>query len=119
MRAYEIVNEHRKRTPPQSLRHINKQKQYDIAKQASHAKHDALVALMYRDFDRESKEIELQKSLIELEQMQTDLAVSKAETEAQPSKAIRKLAIAGSKAKEKYQARISALAQKQMRQRKS
>ncbi len=118
MRAREIFTK-RKRTPVQSLRHLNSQKQYERDRQASLDRHLDFVGVMYRDFDHETRELNLEKLRIELEQMKADLIVSKREAGMETSEAIHRMAVSGVRSNDKSQARVAKMARANMRKRKT
>ncbi len=65
MRAWEFTVEVR-RAPGLTLRQLNQMKLDHKARQASQARHDALVQIMYRNPSKDLERIELEKAYIEL-----------------------------------------------------
>ncbi len=103
MRAYEFLCEV-KRVPPVSLRHVNKTKKDEAARQASFKRRSDLVRLMYPKPGWELQRIELEKARIELEQQKTvlaqqqaELANTRSEVGLESKKAIKKMAAASIK----------------------
>jgi len=117
MRAWEIMRK-RKRTPERSLRAINQQKHNERDRRASLSRQAEFVSVMYRDVDRQARELSLEKSLVELEQMKADLATSKREAQNEPLKAIHRMAKGRAKSNDKSQTRITNMARAQLRKRK-
>ncbi len=119
MRAWEFITETKNRRLPISLRQLNGLKHEVRAREASLARRDRLVKIMYANPAKELERIDLEKARLELEQQEAELAATKAETQAETSMAISGMAKAGSKADQQSRSKISNMAQSEMRRRKT
>lgn len=72
MRAYEILSEQQRQ--PIELRRLNAIKHHQRTREASFARRRKLVAVMYRDLERDVRELELEKARLELEQTKSELS---------------------------------------------
>jgi hypothetical protein len=77
MRARDFIKEVR-RVPPITLRHINKMKKDEAARQASFVRRQALLPIMFSNPAKQIEQIELEKARIELAQQQAELAATRA-----------------------------------------
>ena len=118
MRAWEFIAETENSRPAISLRQLNDLKHELRAREASRARRDRLVKIMYANPAKEIELIDLEKARLELEQQKAELAATKAETHAETSDAISGMAKAGSKADQQDRSKISNMAQTEMRRRK-
>jgi hypothetical protein len=85
MRAWEFLSEQH---PAQmGLRKLNSIKQHQREREASFARRRERVAIMYRDFERDLRELEVEKARLELEQLKADIAATQAETRSRVAKA--------------------------------
>lgn len=106
MRAREFIAE-LKRVPTMTLRHINKLKKEEEARQASFSRRDALLPVMYGNPARELERIELEKAYIDLAQQQAELIAFKAELDRESKKALAQLAASGIETRKANQEKIN------------
>ncbi len=119
MRAWEFIAETKNSRPAISLRQLNDLKHELRRREASRARRDRLVKIMYANPAKEIELIELEKARLELEQQQTELAATKVEADAKTTEAISSMANAGSKADQQSRSEISNMARSEMRRRKT
>ena len=105
MRAYEIITESRR--TPITLRQLNALKHQANRRRRLDAERAAVIQVMYRDQEHDRAQLEVERQVIELDQLRAELAQTKAET--------RKL---DQEAGLKSQTRISKMARSAMRRRK-
>jgi len=117
MRASEFIAE-TKRVPPMSLRHINKMKKDEAARQASFDRRDDLVRIMYANPAWELQQIELEKARIELAQQKAELTVTRAEAVDAESEAIAQMAHSGLEVRREKRKQVSKMAKKGLGRRK-
>ena len=84
MRAWEFIEE--SRSAPMALRQLNSIKQHQREREASFARRRERVAIMYRDIERDLRELEVEKARLELEQLKADIAATQAETHSRMAK---------------------------------
>lgn len=106
MRAREFITE-LKRMPTMTLRHINKMKKDQEARQASFAKRDNLLPIMYGNPARELERIELEKAYVDLAQHQAELVATRAEIESTSKKALANMAASGIETRKANQKKIN------------
>jgi len=94
MRAWEFMTE-TERQPDMTLQQINTAKKEMRHRQNEIDKRNALIPIMYANSTKELERIELEKAYIELEQLKTELALSKAEAKQQNKNALYKMALSG------------------------
>ncbi len=118
MRAWEFITEKENRRSAISLRQLNGLKHEVRAREASRARRDQLVKIMYANPAKELERIELEKSRLELDRQKFELTSTKAENQAEASNAIHNMAKSGSKADSLQRSKISNMAQTEIRRRK-
>ena len=111
MRAWEFITEEQ-RVPPVSLRHINKMKKDEEARQVSFASRDKLVRLMYAKPSWELQQIELEKARIELAQQKADLAATRTEAKDAEDDAIIRMAHSGLEIRKEKRKQVHNLAKR-------
>jgi len=94
MRAREFTYE-AKRQPELTLRHLNKLKNETRIRQTEIDQRNALLPIMYGNPAKEIERIELEKAYIELEQLKTELALTKSEAEQKNKETLYKMALSG------------------------
>ncbi|MBT3703473.1 MAG: hypothetical protein HOG12_18240 [Alphaproteobacteria bacterium] len=109
MRAWEFITEVQ-RVPPMSLRHINKMKKDEEARQASFDRRDAMLPIMYGNPAKELERIELRKAYIELAQQEAELANTRAAANRESWKEISRMAAAGIETRKANQKKINDMA---------
>ena len=119
MRAFEFITEQGVRTPTQSLRHLNNLKGMARERDASHAKHQELVRLMYANPEIESRQIDLEKSRLELYQLKAEIAATKSEIKTDVSAAVTDLANSNQTNRQKKSEHISSMANSAMKDRRN
>ena len=119
MRAWEFITETENSRPAISLRQLNDLKHELRAREASRARRDRLVKVMYANPAKELEQIDLEKTRLELEQQKAELTAVKAEAHAETTIAISSMAKAGSKADQQSRSKISSMAQTEMRRRRT
>jgi hypothetical protein len=117
MRAREFVREV-KRVPTVSLRHLHTLKKDERARQASYAKRDALLPIMYSNPAHEMARIELEKAYIELAQEQAELATTRAEANRESKEALARMAASEMGTRKSNQDKINKMAMRELGRRK-
>ncbi|MBC8270003.1 MAG: hypothetical protein H8E36_14760 [Rhodospirillaceae bacterium] len=111
MRAWEFLNEDREPpSKPITIRAIHKMKLAAKRHQASEEKRHALMAIMYADPASEQVNNDLERQRLELEQLRTEIAATKAETKNKSATLLHHSAKRGIKAAEKSQNHVTKLA---------
>ncbi len=118
MRAWEFITENKNRRPKVSLRQIHYLKRERERVAASHARRLPIIRAMYAHSGWEQERLELDKVRLDVAQQRAELAATKAEAHADTREAISNMAKAGSKANRRNRAKVTAMAQAQMRRRK-
>ena len=109
MRERDFIRE-AKRVPPISVRHINKLKKDELARQASFARRDALIRIMYANPANELEQIQLEKARVELAQEKAELEATKAVASQANKDALARMAASGIQSRRDSREKIEAMA---------
>ena len=118
MRAWEIMENRRRRTKPITIRGLHKLKKEEKRRSAVQRERRALVPIMYSNTQWRREQLELERLELEMIQLKAEIAATKAETKTKNTNAIFDMARSGIKAQNQTEQRITALAKRGLGRRK-